>query len=107
MQKIAIKSPKIRVVTFSVHPEISFGNNKSEKIAEISFYNRYIRDNRNNRDKIQKMFKMDSFFVGHKYWLFFCYFRHISLQNEMKNIQKLEKTVKSAKNHNIEANSSP
>ena len=88
---------KIGVVTFSVHPEISFGNNKSEKIAEILFYNRYIRDNRNNRDKIQKMFKMDSFFVGHKHWLFFCYFRHISLQNEMKNIQKLEKTVKSAK----------
>ena len=40
------------------------------------------------------MLKMDSFCIGHKAWLLFCYLRHILLQNVVTNIDKFKKTVK-------------
>ena len=57
---------KIGVDIFAVDPDISFGNIKSEKITEISLNNIYNRNNRFNMNKLQKMFKMDSFFIEHK-----------------------------------------
>ena len=68
---------KIGVDIFSVYPDISFGNKKSEKITDISFYNRNNRNNNNNRNKVQKMFKMASILIGHKACIFFYYLRHI------------------------------
>ena len=62
---------------FSVHPDISFGNKKSEKITDNSFHNRNNRNNNNNRNKVQKMFKMASILIGHKACIFFYYLRHI------------------------------
>ena len=50
---------------------------------------------------------MESIVIGHKAGIFFCYLRHISYQNVLINIQKFEKTVKSAKNCYFEANISP
>ena len=79
---------KNMVDIFSVYPDILFDNKKSEKIAEISFHNRNNRNYDNNRNIQEKMFKMDSFWIGHKACLLFCYLRHISLQNEMTNIDR-------------------
>ena len=69
---------KIGVDIFSVYPDISFGNKKSENITEISFYNRNNRNYKNNRNEPQNMFKMINFFAEHKFGLFACYLRHIS-----------------------------
>ena len=55
----------------SVYQGISFGDKKSEKITDISFYNRNNRNNKDNRNNIQKMFKMVSFFAEHNVGLFF------------------------------------
>ena len=50
---------KIGLDIFSVYPENSFGNIESQKITEISFYNRNIRNNNNNRNiDTTKMFKI-------------------------------------------------
>ena len=68
---------KIVVDICSVYQDISFGNKKSEKITDISFYNRNNRNNNNNRNKLQKMFKMASILIGHKACIFFYYLRHI------------------------------
>ena len=43
---------KVRVEIFSVYLDISFGNIKTEKITEISFNNRYNRNNRFNMNKL-------------------------------------------------------
>ena len=40
------------------------------------------------------MLKMDSFCIGHKACLLYCYLRHILLQNVVTNIDKFKKTVK-------------
>ena len=64
----------------SVYQGISFGNKKSEKITDISFYNRNNRNNNNNRNKLQKIFKMASILIGHKACIFFYYLRHILLK---------------------------
>ena len=64
---------KIRVEIFSVYLDISFDNNKSEKITDISFHNRNNRNNNNNRNKLQKMFKMDSIVIRNKVCIFFCH----------------------------------
>ena len=85
---------KILVDICSVYQGISFGNKKSEKITDISFHNRNNRNNNNNRNKLQKMFKMDSIVIGNKACIFFCYLRHISLQNIVKNIDKFKKNCK-------------
>ena len=61
---------KIVVELFSVYPDISFDNKKSEEITGISFYNRNNRNNKDNRNNIQKMFKMVSFFAEHNVGLF-------------------------------------
>ena len=99
---------KIGLDIFSVYPEISFGNIESQKITEISFYNRNNRNINNNRNILPKMFKMDSFFIGLKAGLSFCHLRHISLQNVVKNIHKFEKkNCKICKNHAFVANTSP
>ena len=90
-----------------MYPEISFGNIESQKITEISFYNRNNRNINNNRNILPKMFKMDSFFIGLKAGLSFCHLRHISLQNVVKNIHKFEKNCKICKNHAFVANTSP
>ena len=79
---------KIVVDIFSVYRGISFDNKKSENITEISFYNRNNRNYKNNRNILEKMFKMDSFCIGHKGCLLSCYLRHILLQNEVTNIDK-------------------
>ena len=79
---------KEEVDILSVHPDISFGNKKSEKITDNSFHNRNNRNNNNNRNILEKMFKMDSFCIGHKVCLLFCYLRHILLQNVVTNIDK-------------------
>ena len=50
---------KIEVDLFFWYPDISFGNIESQKITEISFYNRNNRNNNNNRNILQKMLKMD------------------------------------------------
>ena len=74
---------------FSVYPDILFDNKKSEKITEISFHNRNNRNyDNNNRNILEKMFKMDSFCIWHKACLLFCYLRHILLQNVMTNIDR-------------------
>ena len=39
------------------------------------------------------MFKMHSIVIGHKAGTFFCYLRHILLQNVMINIHKFEKNL--------------
>ena len=98
---------KIGVYLVSVYPEISFDNKKSEKITDISLHNRNNRNNNNNRNKLQKMFKMDSIVIGHRACIFFCYLSHIPLKNVMINLDKLRKTVKSAKISCFEANTSP
>ena len=85
---------KIVVDICSVYQGISFGNKKSENITEISFDNRNNRNYKNNRNILEKMFKMDSFCIGHKACLLFCYLRHILLQNVVTNIDKFKKTVK-------------
>ena len=79
---------------FSIYPDFSFDNKKSEKITEISFHNRNNRNNNYNRNILEKIFKMDSFCIGHKACLLFCYLRHILLQNVVTNIDKFKKTVK-------------
>ena len=58
---------KIVVYIFSIYPDISFGNGKSENITEISFDNRNNRNYKNNRHKLQNMIKIISFFVEHKF----------------------------------------
>ena len=68
---------KIVVDICSVYQDISFGNKKSEKITDISFYNRNNRNNNNNRNKVQKFFKMASILIGNKACIFFYYLRHI------------------------------
>ena len=98
---------EIVVDIFSVYQGISFDSKKSEKITDISFHNRNNRNNNNNRNKLQKMFKMDSIVIGHRACIFFCYLSHIPLKNVMINIDKLRKTVKSAKISCFEANTSP
>ena len=98
---------KIVVDICSVYQDISFGNKKSEKITDISFYNRNNRNNNNNRNKVQKMFKMASIIIGHKACIFFYYLRHISLKNVIINIHKLEKIVESGKTSCFEANTNP
>ena len=98
---------KIGLDIFSAYPEISFSNIESQKITEISFYNRNNRNINNNRNILPKMFKMDSFFIGLKAGLSFCHLRHISLQNVVKNIHKFEKNCKICKNHAFVANTSP
>ena len=85
---------KIGLDIFSMYPEISFGNIESQKITEISFYNRYNRNINNNRNILQKMFKMDSFCIGFIDELLFCYLRYNSLQNIVKNIDKFKKNCK-------------
>ena len=40
------------------------------------------------------MLKMDSFCIGHKACLLFCYLRHILFQNEVTNIDKFKIAVK-------------
>ena len=85
---------KIVVDICSVYQGISFGNKKSENITEISFDNRNNRNYKNNRNILEKMFKMDSFCIGHKACLLFCYLRHILLQNVVTNIDKFKKAVK-------------
>ena len=85
---------KIMVDIFSVYPDISFDNEKSEKNTDISFYNRNNRNNNNITNMLQKMFKMDSFIIGHKAGLLFCYLRHISFQNVVTNIHKLKENCK-------------
>ena len=82
------------VIIFSVYLDISFDNKKLEKITEISFHNRNNRNNNYNRNILEKIFKMDSFCIGHKAGLLFCYLRHISLQNVVKNIYKFKKNCK-------------
>ena len=79
---------KIVVDILSVYPDISFGNKKLEKITQISFHNRNNRNYKMNRNVLEKMFKVDSFYIGHKGCLLFCYLRHILLQNEVTNIDK-------------------
>ena len=59
---------KIRLDIFSVYPEISFGNIESQKITEISFYNRYNRNINNNRNILPKMLKMDFFLYWTQSW---------------------------------------
>ena len=98
---------KIVVDICSVYQDISFGNKKSEKITDISFYNRNNRNNNNNRNKVQKMFKMASILIGHKACIFFYYLRHILLKNVIINIHKLEKIVESGKISCFEANTNP
>ena len=90
---------KIGLDIFSVYPEISFGNIESQKITEISFYNRNNRNINNNRNKVQKMFKMASILIGHKACIFFYYV--------IINIHKLEKIVESGKISCFEANTNP
>ena len=85
---------KIVVDIFSVYPDILFDNKKSEKITEISFHNRNNRNYDNNRNILEKMFKMDSFCIAHKACLLFCYLRHFLLQNVVTNIDKFKKAVK-------------
>ena len=85
---------KEEVDILSVYPDISFGNKKSENITEISFDNRNNRNYKNNRNILEKMFKMDSFCIGHKACLLFCYLRHILFQNEVTNIDKFKIAVK-------------
>ena len=58
---------KEEVDILSVHPDISFGNKKSENITEISFDNRNNRNYKNNRNKLQNMIKIFSFFVEHNF----------------------------------------
>ena len=58
---------KIVVDILSVYPDISFGNKKSENITEISFDNRNNRNYKNNRNKLQNMIKIFSFFVEHNF----------------------------------------
>ena len=58
---------KIVVDIFSVYRGISFDNKKSENITEISFYNRNNRNYKNNRNILQNMIKIISFFVEHKF----------------------------------------
>ena len=82
------------VYIFSVYPDFSFDNKKLEKITEISFHNRNNRNNNYNRNILEKMFKMDSFCIGHKACLLFCYLRHIFLQNVVTNIEKFKKNCK-------------
>ena len=73
-----ICAKKIGVDIFSVYPDISFGNKKSENITEISFDNRNNRNYKNNRNEPQNMFKKINFFVEHKFGAFACYLRYIS-----------------------------
>ena len=73
---------------FSGYPDISFDNKKLEKLTEISFHNRNNRNNNYNRYILEKIFKMDSFCIGHKACLLFCDLRHILLQNVVANIDK-------------------
>ena len=54
---------KIEVEIFSVYPDISFDNKKSEKKTDISFYNRINWNNKDNRNNIQKMFMMVPFLL--------------------------------------------
>ena len=54
---------KIVVDICSVYQDISFGNKKSEKITDISFYNRNNRNNKDNRNNIQKIFMKVSFLL--------------------------------------------
>ena len=49
-----------------VYLDISFGNIKTEKITEISFNNRYNRNNRFNMNKVQKCSKWIPFIVNTK-----------------------------------------
>ena len=48
--KNRVCTKKIEVNLYFWYPEISFGNIESQKITEISFYNRNIRYNNNNRN---------------------------------------------------------
>ena len=53
------------------------------------------------------MFKIDSFCIGHKAFLLFCYLGHILLKNVVTNIDKFKKAVKFWEIHYYEVNSSP
>ena len=98
---------KIMVIVFSVYPDISFDNKKLEKITEISFHIRNNRNNNYNRNILEKIFKMDSFCIGHKACLLFCYLRHILLQNVETNIDKFKKAVKFCEIPDYEVKPSP
>ena len=83
---------KIVVYTFSVYPDISFGNKKSEKITDISFHNRNNRNNKNNRNELQKMLKMVSVLLSTKLGSLSVILKTIFITKLVSNIKQKSQT---------------